>query len=47
MLFLLATGIILGSFLILFALWVVIWSLTMSSSGAASVVAEDRLSNLP
>jgi hypothetical protein len=45
--FLLAVAIMLGSFAILFTLWFVIWSLTMSSSDAAKVLAEDRLSKLP
>jgi hypothetical protein len=47
MIFLFAAMVILGSFLLIFTLWVVIWSITMSSSDANRALTEDRLSNLP
>jgi hypothetical protein len=45
MFFLLALAILLGSFLVLFGLWFVIWSYTMSSSDVVQTV-EERHSSL-
>ncbi len=42
MFFFLAAVIFVASFVLLFSLWFVIWSFTMSSSEVARTLAEDR-----
>jgi archaellum component FlaF (FlaF/FlaG flagellin family) len=46
MFFLVAVAIVLASFLVIFGLWFVIWSLTMGSSDMAKTLVKDRVSNL-
>jgi hypothetical protein len=42
MFYLFALAILLGSFILIFGLWFVIWSVTMNGSEVAQALAEDR-----
>lgn len=46
MFFILAAALLLGSFFLIFILWMVIWSVTMNSSETVQALAEERLSEL-
>jgi hypothetical protein len=46
MFFILAAALVVASFFLIFALWMIIWSFTMNGSDAVQALAEDRLSEL-
>jgi hypothetical protein len=46
MFFIVAAALVLASFLLMFGLWFIIWSFTMSSSETVNALAENRLSDL-